>query len=62
MKTEAEKRCSVINELIFSLDNSCKHRFSWEKDKSVVDAYSFSANVVSIQNFFENNTYSENAK
>lgn len=56
------KNYSVINELIFSLDSSCKHRFSRKKDKAVVDDYFFSTNVANVQNFFENNTYSENAK
>lgn len=56
MKTEAEKRCEIVNTLIVSLDSLCKHRFSWKKDKAFIGAFSFTANNKDIHSFFEDNT------
>lgn len=52
MKAEAEKRCKTVEEFIASLDKICRHRFSWEKDKAVIDTLSFKANAKDIHSFF----------
>lgn len=52
MKKEAEKRCKSVEELIGSLDKICRHRFSWKKDKAVIDELSFTANAKDIYSFF----------
>lgn len=52
MKTEAKKRSEIVEEVIVSLDKICRHRFSWEKDKAVIDKLNFSANAKNIHSFF----------
>lgn len=52
MKTDAEKSCKIVEELITSLDKICRHRFSREKDKAVIDKLNFAANVKNIHSFF----------
>ena len=53
MRSEAEKRCNILDDIIVSLDSICKHRFSWEKDKAIIDEVSFYKNSENIQSFFE---------
>lgn len=52
MKKEAENICKIVGELITSLDKICRHRFSWKKDKAVIDELSFTANFKDIYSFF----------
>lgn len=52
MKTDAEKSCKIVEEFITSLDKICRHRFSWEKDKAVIDKLNFTANVKNVHSFF----------
>lgn len=52
MKKEAENICKIVEELITSLDKICRHRFSWKKDKAVIDELNFTANTKDIHSFF----------
>lgn len=51
LRNESEKWCKTIDKLICILDKTCKYRFLWKKDKSVIDSFKFLAENESIYDF-----------